>query len=237
MSLPSTMHRPYCKRSPCSRATRIQRDLHSLPHVPRRPLRKPQQILQDILSLLGKKSTSIQARLESLQQLLSNLPAWTQWESREDDVMTSIIRDMKPASTDRQRFIVEHELADELMRNNGNVPYVTSRDFEEHREDLGKFTLLYTTWLSGTSSPEQKDCHVKDDHGRWIDDDKLREHMLDGWHLHIPTRTLHNLPQTSPARFSESMHDLTLPDSSRSPHELPSGDTAATSSALHRHTP
>ena len=251
MSLPTLMYPAYCKRTPCSRATRIQRDLRTLPSMSRRLTRSPQQILQDILTLLKQKSGSMQARVETLETFLEQLPLWTQWDSREDDVVSSAVRDLIVKPSDKNLAVIEKDLGDVLVKENGNIPYLSVRDFDDGRNGQGRFILLYTTWLSNMSSPEQKECHVRDEHGRWVDDNTLRDRLDDGWYLHIPTRTLHRLPHqesrhrltnltdlTTHGTASSSQHVSLLDDfrassAPRPPSPPPSSSSSSSSSALH----
>ena len=208
MSLPSAMYPAYCKRAPCSRATRIQRDLRALSSTSRRFKRTPQQILQDILTLLKDKSGALKLHIDTFRELLERLPPWTKWSSREDKVMKSALHELKPSKSTEKADVVEDMLAQALVAMNGNVPYVTHQDFVEGKEDLGNFVLLYTNWLGHISAPHDQNCHVRDEHNQWINDETLRERLLNGWYLHIPTRTL---SQTLPQRVERSVsvhHDI-----------------------------
>ena len=215
------MYPAYCKRTPCSRSTRIQRDLRTLSSTSRGLTRSTQQILQDILTLLNKKSGSAQTRVETFEALLEKLPLWTQWDSREDDVVSSVSRVLNPGPSDKNHSVVEKELTDALMQGHGNIPWVSARDFDEDMStERGRFLMLYTAWLNNTCSPEQKDCHVRDEQHHWVDDSTLRARINDGWHLHIPTRTLHQSTYPGGEDHLTTLTDLTEHDTPSAMHRV-----------------
>ena len=195
MTFPSLTYPGFRKGSPCTRAVRIQRDLSALAPGTGRLARTVKQILHDILALLTRKSVSLESRIETLQDLLTKLPPWTEWTNREDDVVSSVLQALPFPTTDtHEPSVVEEILATELITLHGNVPTLSARDFRDVQDT--RFLFVYTNWLRNVSSPdpEAKDCHVQDEHGQWISDDMLRERLERGWSLHIPTRRLGRFP-------------------------------------------
>ena len=196
MTFPSLTYPSFCKPRPCTRAIRIQRDLSALAPGTGQLTRSVRQILQDILALLTRQSGTLESRINTLQDLLTKLPPWTQWSSREDDVVSSALQALPfpTADTRDPSAVVEEILATELITLHGNVPTLSARDFRDVQDT--RFLFVYTNWLRNVSSPdpEAKDCHVQDEHGQWISDDMLREKLERGWSLHIPTRRLGRFP-------------------------------------------
>ena len=200
MTFPSLTYPSFCKPRPCTRAVRIQRDLSALAPGSGPLTRSTRQILHDILALLTRKSVSLESRIDTLQDLLTKLPPWTEWTNREDDVVSSALQALPFPTADtrepytREPSVVEEVLATELITLHGNVPTLSARDFRDV-QDI-RFLFFYTNWLRNVSSPdpEEKDCHVQDEHGQWISDDMLREKLERGWSLHIPTRRLGRFP-------------------------------------------
>ena len=175
------------KRAPCSRAARIRRRLRrvgSIAHT--RPSKSSQQVLQDILKVLMDTSGALSGRLEQLYKALEKLPRWTEWSTKEDTFIAPALQEFMGIK-DEEKVHSERILAEELVRQNGNTPYLEYKDLT--RED-GPFMFLYTQWLTSLHSPQSVQHHIQTDDGQWVNDATVRKRLRDGWKLHIPSRTL-----------------------------------------------
>ena len=200
----------FFKPAPCSRATRIRKFLRLPARLQATSRSKStHQILEAILQLLTDKSGALEARMDVLMGLLGKLPAWTEWTEREDVVLGSALDEFKSCDSKETGEIQETILAEELIRQNGNVAYLQHKDLESP-ESPGRFLFLFTQWLHHRSSPENPHCHVQDERGHWLNDESLRQRLREGWQLHILTRCLRRLrPKSSRPRA----HDMVQPPS------------------------
>ena len=191
------------KRIPCTRATRVQRDLAALSSTSRRFTRRPAQILQDILSLLAQKSGSLDSRIQVLQDLLTKLPTWMEWTPRTDNVVISALKtfdeeedqEKKSSTSDKKEMLHETEarLVDELIRLNGNVDYIDKHVFTW---DNKPFDIAFIRWLHHIKTPETSSgLYIKDEEDQFVDPGTLRRLLSAGGRLHIPTRTIEAPPQ------------------------------------------
>ena len=211
MTLRTPLGTPFRKPGPCSRAMRIRRELRAASSTSRRFTRSKTRLLQDILSLLQRKSSSLDVRLRSLQEVLGNLPPWTEWTSREDALVESSFHaldqeeegpvygmaeehDVKKVGTPAART-TEDFLSRELIKFNDGDEYLDRNIFDVTREEL---EVAFYRWLYHTGDPENSRNHVKTEEGEWAPDGVLRHTLLSGGRLHIPTRTLREPSATDP---------------------------------------
>ena len=169
-------------------------------------------ILQMILRVLMDTSNSFDSRMQQLCDLFSHLPPWTKWSPREDSVLGSAVNEFFEQSEDefdlmreddeKHGVALERLLANELIQMNGNNPYL---DEEDMNNPDNVFTFVYLEWLHKCSSPDDKQCHIRDGKGGWISDAQVRERLNDGHALHIPTRTMHR------AKVGATMHPSSSP--------------------------
>ena len=227
MTLPSPLYPAFRKRTPYTRATRIRRDLLARSSTRYPFTRRPDLILQDILSLLTRKSASLAARLQTLQDLLGELPAWTDWPPRAHSVVSSTVQGLrkegneeekgKDALTDKieQSYsgASEQILANELIRLNGGVEFIDERTFENKDPSL---PLIWLEWLTCVQSPNDPNCHVRDDEGEWQTLEDLRYTIGCGGRLHIPSRTLfYRVPRAGASPALQRPPRKLVPSSSR----------------------
>ena len=214
MSLPSSMGRSFRKRRPCPRAVRIRRDLRARSSSSRTFTRRPDEVLQDILALLTRKSSSLASRLQTLQDLLRELPAWMEWTRHADAVVGSTYQailkedqgkgdghdddDAKQAQDE-----LEVNFAKELIRLSGNVEYIDAPIVERMAEDE-QLNLAFLNWLNFVHAPNDPERHARDEGGTWFTTRAMHDVLTNGWRLHIPSRTLYEPPSTPPRRPVES---------------------------------
>lgn len=203
----------FFKSAPTSRAARIYKSLRYPGRTPPgTPPMATRLILREILRLLTKKTDTLESRFDELLALLNKLPAWTEWTKHEDAVIGSTLNEFGVSKNETGRNmddIQESMLAQELIRENGNVAYLMQKDLQPSHSS-GRFLFLYTQWLHHRSSPKDPDCHVQDDQGQWLDDDTLRRRLRDGWRLHIPTRSLHIVFSSMSNQQTQALHQSSV---------------------------
>ena len=234
MVFPSSLGASYRKTRPCPRALRIQRDLRNLDSASRRSERNLTRLLQNILSALRDRSSSYEARLNMLQDLLSQLPPWTEWNARTDDLVESVYQfverphlgydgksmehDVKEAGTP-QRRVAERVLRDKLIAFNGGSEFIDEQAYQAEDVNLGR---AFADWLRCDGDPTN---HVKLIDGQWVSNQVLRRVFLRGGRLHIPTRTLEDPGSDSPPRTPPRRSALDRSRSSLSPTRPRSGSS------------
>ena len=186
----------FVKPAPCSRATRIQKELRSSPHMMKvRPLQSTRQILQSILKLMQDSKSSAHTKFQELYQLLSRMPPWSQWSPQADSVVGSMFEELQPKlSTDEEKTPKTEEknspefiLASTLIELNGNNPIIKNQNLDECDQRL---EFVFLQWLHAVHAPHDKKCHVQHESGFWLTDRELRTYLKEGAELHIPTRTV-----------------------------------------------
>lgn len=214
MVFPSQLGASYRKTRPCPRALRIQRDLRNLDSASRRSERNLTRLLQNILSAVRDQSSSYETRFTLLHDLLSQLPPWTEWDARTDDVVESVYQalerpalgydgksmehDVKEAGTPQRRS-TERLLRDRLIALNGGSEFINEQAYQGEE----KFGQAFADWLRCDGDPNNGANHVKLIDGTWVSNQVLRRAFLRGGRLHIPTRTVEDPgdgtpPQTPP---------------------------------------
>ena len=194
MSFPSQRYPSFCKSSPCTRATRIKRDLRTLGQTQsfKRP-KSTNALLQEVLLIFQRKSTSFEKRLEALQDLLSQMPSWRNWSAKENDAESSLFGDLPSVDAFKGTGSLEKIMADELIELNNNVATITAEDLDV--DISGRLTFVFKNWLECVTAPNNPKCHVRDENGDWIDDNTLKDRLENQFMLHIPTRTIRSLPR------------------------------------------
>ena len=187
----------FCKGVPRSRAFRMQRDLRTHPRPRAYPYDTSRQVLNSILTLLQKTSTSVDKKLGEVFEHLKSMPPWTEWSPHADAVVSATLQNLHKqadVTADDRKELFEEDLsnaelvlASELIRLNGNVPYLDYKVFKDASEDLG---LAFVAWLHHIADTEDPECHVRNEQGTWVTNTDLRDILLGGGRLHIPSRTV-----------------------------------------------
>ena len=190
----------FSKGTPRSRAFRMRRDLRAHPRARSLPYDTTRQVLNSILALLQKTSTSANQRLGELFKHLKSMPPWPEWSSQTDAAVSSAVQKLKTqdlvlmeedSKYEDQRSDAELIMASKLVRLNGNVAYLDYNVFKDASEELG---LAFVSWLHYDASAEDGDCHVKNEHGMWLNTSEVRDILMRGGRLHVPTRTVIEVP-------------------------------------------
>jgi len=61
---------------------------------------------------------------------------------------------------------------------------------------------MFVLWLRANGSPDDPHAHIRDEDGRWLDDDLVRQRLKEGFVIHIPTRAL----QQQQEEYPRSVH-------------------------------
>ena len=197
----------FSKGAPRSRAFRIQRDLRAHPRARTYPYDTPRQVLNSILALLQKASTSVDQRLSELFDHLKSMPPWTKWSPHTDAVVSSTFQGLHKEAEiqmttddakemyDKARAETEALIADELIRLNGNRTYLDHNIFKES-DPNEELAATFFQWLLHVEATEDPECHVQNEDGHWLNNQQLRDILRRGGRLHITTRTVIDAPRT-----------------------------------------